>query len=108
MSKVGEQTRLVQIQGESTGDYNTMQEEGDFPFGRSTDQQQPLFHTPTSSMKSNEVRGRSDTQHSVTSFGIMDTEASPKDIQELLDNLDRATTLIRRHMESQNDTEEHV
>ena len=54
---------------------------------------------------------RADTDVSITSFGgvsMFGTEASPRDAQELLDNLDRATNLIRRHLQEQPQGGDHV
>ena len=50
-------------------------------------------------------------QSSVTSFGgvsMFGSEANPKDVQELLDNLERATNLIRNHLQEQEAPTEHV
>ena len=44
------------------------------------------------------------SEMSVTSFGgtsMFGAEADPRDVQELLDNLDRATGLIRKHLQEQ-------
>lgn len=56
---------------------------------------------------------RADTAQSEfsTSFGGMSflgSEANPRDAQELLDNLDRATSLIRRHLQEQPQGGGHV
>lgn len=54
---------------------------------------------------------RSETQQSAISLGglsILGSEASPKDVQELLDNLDRATRLIRNHLQEDPEKGEHV
>lgn len=56
--------------------------------------------------------GTVQSQTSQTSFGgisLFGSEANPRDMQELLDNLDRATNLIRKHFQSEEKLErDHV
>lgn len=52
---------------------------------------------------------RAQSEVSVTSFGMFGVggEGDPKDLQELLYNLDRATSLLRKHIREEN-VQDHV
>lgn len=61
----------------------------------------PLTSLPPPHADSSPNRDRTRTQTSVTSFGgvsLLGSDANPGDAQELLDNLDRATNLLRKHL----------
>ena len=54
-------------------------------------------------------QNRSETvQSEVSVRSLFGPEASPRDVQELLDNLDRATSLLRRHIQEEQGEREHV
>lgn len=104
----GHNERSHLIQKEDPEEEETLQS---LPYAYGTPSR--VLNSPTTdnaTINSSPRTARVNTDLSVTSFGgvsMFGAEANPRDAQELLDNLDRATRLLRKHLEENNASDEH-